>query len=183
MSCFESALRLDPGSADIRARLGLTLIARVLDQISTSTEQDMEHAQALIEQTLAAAPRHPVAHLAKGHLLRARGEYAAAIVEYEASVSFNRNWLVVVTALGLCKFFVGDIEETIPAQEQAIMLSPRDPRIPNWYWRIGMVHLLQSRLNDAILWLEKARNANPTLPGPHAWPPPRMRSAATCKRQ
>ena len=32
-----------------------------------------------------------------------------------------------------------------------------------------MVHLLRSRLNDAILWLEKARNANPTLPGPHAW--------------
>jgi uncharacterized protein YciW len=26
------------------------------------------------------------------------------------------------------------------------------------------VHLLQSRINEAILWLEKARNANPALP-------------------
>jgi adenylate cyclase len=76
---------------------------------------------------------------------------------------------VAITALGLCKFFAGEIEETIPAQELAIRLSPRDPRLPNWYWRIGMVHLLQSRIEDAILWLEKARNANPTLPGPHAW--------------
>jgi len=169
INCFESALQLDPGSADVRARLGLALIARVLDQLSTFPDKDMERAQVLIEQTLATAPRHPVAHLAKGHLLRRRGEYFAAITEYETAVSFNRNWLVAVTALGLCKFFAGEIEETIPAQELAIRLSPRDPRVPNWYWRIGMVHLLLSRIDDAILWLEKARNANPTLPGPHAW--------------
>jgi hypothetical protein len=41
--------------------------------------------------------------------------------------------------------------------------------VPNWYWRIGMVHLLQSRIDDALLWIEKARSANPLLPGPHAW--------------
>src|SRR4029077_16992072 len=35
--------------------------------------------------------------------------------------------------------------------------------------RIGMVHLLDSRFDEAILWLDKARIANPTLPGPHAW--------------
>lgn len=169
INCFESALQLDPGSADVRARLALAVIARVVDQLSIYRDQDMERAHNLIEQALAIAPRHPVAHLAKGHLLRARGQYSAAITEYEIAVSFNRNWLVAVTALGLCKFFAGDIEETIPAQELAIRLSPRDPRVPNWYWRIGMVHLLQSRIDDAILWLEKARNANPTLPGPHAW--------------
>jgi hypothetical protein len=32
-----------------------------------------------------------------------------------------------------------------------------------------MVHLLQSRIDDAILWLERARRANMRLPGPHAW--------------
>ena len=30
--------------------------------------------------------------------------------------------------------------------------------------RIGGVHLLQSRTDEAILWLEKARRANPTAP-------------------
>jgi tetratricopeptide (TPR) repeat protein len=39
--------------------------------------------------------------------------------------------------------------------------SPRDPSIWNWYFRIGEGYLLQSRIDDAILWLEKARNANP----------------------
>jgi adenylate cyclase len=48
--------------------------------------------------------------------------------------------------------------------EQVIRLSPRDPQIGVWFARIGLVHLLQSRIGEAILWLEKARNANPGLP-------------------
>jgi len=52
----------------------------------------------------------------------------------------------------------------IPRIEQAIRLSPRDPAIPIWYQRIGMVHLVQSHINEAIVWLEKARNANPAHP-------------------
>jgi predicted Zn-dependent protease len=53
--------------------------------------------------------------------------------------------------------------------EQIIRLSPRDPNLGNWYFRIAVVHLLQSRTNDAIVWLEKARSAMPELPWPHAW--------------
>jgi tetratricopeptide (TPR) repeat protein len=63
----------------------------------------------------------------------------------------------------------GSIEETIPLQEQAIRLSPSDPAIDAWYWRIGMVHLLQSRTDEAILWLERARSANPGRPSTHTW--------------
>jgi len=49
----------------------------------------------------------------------------------------------------------------IPAQEQAIRLSPRDPQIGLFYSRIGRAHLLQSRIDEAIVWCEKARNATP----------------------
>jgi tetratricopeptide (TPR) repeat protein len=56
-----------------------------------------------------------------------------------------------------------------PLLEQAIRLSPGDPGIANLYFRIGEVHLLQSRTDKAILWLEKARNANARLPFVHAW--------------
>jgi hypothetical protein len=49
--------------------------------------------------------------------------------------------------------------------EQAIRLSPRDPGIGNWYDRIGRIYLLQSRTNEAIGWLERARGANPAHPG------------------
>jgi predicted Zn-dependent protease len=52
-------------------------------------------------------------------------------------------------------------------EEQAIRLSPHDPRIGHFYRDIGFVHLLQSRLGEAILWLERARSAIPELPWTH----------------
>ena len=166
---LERALALDPRSVDTQAVLAIALIDRVLEQATDAAGADIERAERLIEQALRASPGHAVAHFARGQLLRAQRQYETAIPEYEAAIAANRNWVVAIANLGLCKFFSGDIEGAIPAQELAIRLSPRDPRVPNWYWRIGIVHLLQSRIDAAILWLEKARTANPRLPGPHAW--------------
>jgi adenylate cyclase len=166
---FEKALALNPESVDTQALLAVALSGRVLEQMSDSVDADIERAERLIEQVLALSPRHALAHFAMGHVLRARQRYDAAIPEYESAVALNRNWVVAIAALGLCKFFAGSIEEAIPAQERAIRLSPRDPRVPNWYWRIGMVHLLQSRTDEALRWLEMARRTNARLPGPHAW--------------
>jgi adenylate cyclase len=56
----------------------------------------------------------------------------------------------------------------IPLVGQAIRLSPRDPLITIWYFRIGVAHLLQSRIDDAIDWLERARGANAELPYAHS---------------
>jgi hypothetical protein len=57
-----------------------------------------------------------------------------------------------ISALADCKLFAGPIEEVIPLQEQALRLSPRDPLIGNMYCRIGAGHLLQSRIDEAIVW-------------------------------
>jgi adenylate cyclase len=166
---FESALKLDPGSVSARALLALALSDRVLEQMTDTVAADLARADELIEQVLSASPRHPLAHFVRGQVLRAQNRFEAAIPEYEAAIALNRNWVPALAALGQCRFLAGSIEEAIPAQEQAIRLSPRDPRVANWYWRIGMVHLLQSRTEAAIGWIEKARSVNPTLPGPHAW--------------
>ena len=69
-----------------------------------------------------------------------------------------------MTALGWCKFLTGSMDEVIPPIERALRLSPRDLAISSWYGWIGLVHLLQSRLDEAVVWLEKARNANRVHP-------------------
>ena len=166
---FQQALAVSPDSIEARALLALTLIARVHEQTSETRASDIAQAQELIETVVAVSPRHPLVSLVKGQLLRAQHRYELAIPEYEAAIAVNRNSVVAIAALGWCKFFIGAIEEAIPAQELAIRLSPRDPRLPNWYWRIGMIHLLQSRNDEALVWLERARNANPRLAGPRAW--------------
>ena len=48
--------------------------------------------------------------------------------------------------------------------EQAIRLSPADPFIGWRYYLIGTVHLLQSHIDEAIVWFEKNRSAMPAAP-------------------
>ena len=44
--------------------------------------------------------------------------------------------------------------------EQVVRLRPPDPQIAVMYYRIGEVHLLQSRTDEVIASLEGARSAN-----------------------
>jgi adenylate cyclase len=166
---FERALALDPHSVEAQSLLAITLVARVFDGMTDSTATDISRADRLVAEALAAAPRSPLAHHAKGHVLRAQRRYAEAVPEYEIAIASNRNSVTAITHLGQCKFFTGSIEEMIPAQERAIRLSPRDAYLGIWYYRIGLAHLVQSRTDEAILWLEKARSANPALAAVHAY--------------
>jgi TolB-like protein/Tfp pilus assembly protein PilF len=166
---FEHASALDPRSIEAQSLLATALTNRVLDYMSGSTEADIERAEELTDQALAASPRSPLAHWAKGQLLTAKFRYDEAIPEYETVIAYNRNSADAYSNLGWCKLYTGSIGETIALQEQAVRLSPRDPSIGFWYWRIGVVHLLQSRTEEAVVWLERARSANPGLPVTRAY--------------
>jgi TolB-like protein/class 3 adenylate cyclase/Tfp pilus assembly protein PilF len=161
---YERALTLDPQSVEARALLARTLAARAMDGLTNSAEADTTRAERLVWQALAASPRSPLAHYARGQVLRAQGRCEEAIPEYETALASNRNWVEALANIGRCKFLIGSIEEAIAAQERAIRLSPRDPMTCIWYLRIGQAHLLQSRIDEATLWFEKARSANPRLP-------------------
>jgi adenylate cyclase len=161
---LELALALDPHSAEVQSMLAGALAGRVLNGLSDSTAADLQRAKGLSEQALAASLRSPLAHIAKAHLLRAQRRYAEAIPEYEAALAYNRNYVYAFFALGQCKLNTGSIEETVPLVERAIRLSPRDPELGVWYQQIGNVHLLQSHTDEAVTWLEKARNHTPAHP-------------------
>jgi adenylate cyclase len=164
ISMFERALEIDPQSVEAQTRLAYALVGRVLEHLGGSAAADMERAEGLVGQALAASPSSSFAHMAKGQLLRAQGRCQEAIPEFETALALDRNRVGALADLGWCKFFTGSIEETIPLTEQVIRLDPRSPYIGTFYWRIGVVHLLQSRTDEAIVWLEKARGANPAPP-------------------
>jgi TolB-like protein/Flp pilus assembly protein TadD len=161
---YERALELDPHAAEAQSLLARTLASRAMDGLTDTAAADLARAEELARQALATSWRSPLAHFAKGHVVRAQGRPEQAIPEYETAIALNRNWVFAYVALGACKLLTGDIEEAIPLAEQAIRLSPRDPNIGIMYDRIGYVHLLQSRTDEAILWCEKARSANPEQP-------------------
>ena len=166
---LEHALALDPQSVEAKTVLASTLSGRVLAGMTDSRAADISRAKELVEQALATFPGNELAHLAKGRLLRADGRCEEAIPEFEMVIASDRNSSEALFQLGVCKLYVGLIDETIPLEEQAIRLNPRDPSIFNRYLMIGQVHLLQSRTEEAIGWLKRACTGNPRSPYPHAW--------------
>jgi adenylate cyclase len=166
---FEQALTLDPQSTEAQSLLALTLTSRVLAGMTHTRAADIARAEDLIGQALAASPGSTNAHMAKAQVLRAKGRCDEAIPELETVIASNRNSPNAHFALGACKLRTGSIDETIPLEEQAIRLGPRDPSVYNRYLVIGEVHLLQSRTDEAIVWLERARIGNPGSPWPHAY--------------
>jgi len=164
VALFERALALDQDSAAAQSWLAIELTARVTDFMTRTAAADIVRAEGLAERALATSPRSSLAHFAKAQVLRARDRNGEAIPEYETVIALNRNWAHAYSHLGWCKLMIGSIEELTRAQEQAIRLSPRDPQIGLFYLRIGHAHLLQSRIDEAIVWYEKARNAAPAHP-------------------
>ena len=91
-------------------------------------------------------------------MLRRQGKVEDAIPEFETALALNPNWLNSLNLLAWCKIMTGSIAEAIPLEEQAIRLSPGDPGSWDYYFNMGIAHLLLSRLDEAIVWFEKARS-------------------------
>jgi adenylate cyclase len=169
INSFEHALALDPQSVEAKGWLANALVGRVLDLHPSSSWSDLKRAETLANPALAGTPSSTPAHLAKGQLLRVEGRCDEAIPEFEMVIAANRNSPGALFALGECKLLTGSIDEAIPLEEQAVRLGPRDPYVFNRYLVIGKVHLLQSRIEEAIVWLERARIGNPGSPWPYLW--------------
>jgi TolB-like protein/DNA-binding winged helix-turn-helix (wHTH) protein/Tfp pilus assembly protein PilF len=161
---FERALERDPGSVTALSWLARTLSTRAADGMTTSAAADVARAEELVGKALTESPRSPLAHYARGTVLRAQDRFDEAIPEYETVIDFDRDWLDAYANLGQCKLYSGSPEQAIPLLKQAVHLSPRDPMIGVWLARIGLAELLRSHTDKAIYWLEKARNADPGLP-------------------
>jgi adenylate cyclase len=166
ISLFEHALALDPQSVEAQTHLAGSLVSRVMNGLTHSAGDDLVRTEELVGQALTASPRYASAHLVKGELLRAQGRSDEAISEYETALALNRNLVVALIGLTWCKLFAGSLDEVIPLAERALRHSPRDQGIGHFYYLIGTVHLLQSHIDEAIVWFEKARGAIPAAPFP-----------------
>jgi tetratricopeptide (TPR) repeat protein len=110
-------------------------------------------------------PRQPsVKFMARTIGRLGNGPSSAYWADSQAAIDF----VGALNGLAWCKLYTDSVEEVIPLMEQAIRLSPRDPLIGYRYFLIGTVDLLQSRTDEAIIWLEKARTDMPDVPGHHS---------------
>ena len=166
---FETAMALDPQAADVPAWLAIALTVRTIDELSDFPNEDLRRAEQLAARALAAAPDSALAHHARGQVLRAQSRCKEAIPEFEAAIALDRSRAPAYANVGWCKFLTGSLDEAIPYFEQAIRISPYGPGTALWYGRMGVMKLLQSHIEEAIDWLEKANSENARLASVHAY--------------
>ncbi len=166
---FTKALALDPRSVDAAAWLAVALTVRVTDELSDVPDADLQRAEQLAGQALAAAPDNALAHYAKAQVLRAQSRFKEAIPEYETAIALDPSRVPAYAHVGWCKFLTGSVDEALPYFERAIRLNPSGPGISPWYGRMGVIQLLQSHIDAAVESLEKASGENARLPFVHAY--------------
>jgi len=161
---LDLALALDPQSAEAQTWLAGVLVNRVNTSTTDTPAADLARAEELIDRALAASRQTAFAHYVKGTVLRNRNRWDEAILQFETALLLNRNSVGALRGLGWCKLYTGSLDAVIPIAERAIRVGPRDPQIGFRYLMIGTVHLLQSRIDEAVLWFEKGRSVMPDVP-------------------
>jgi TolB-like protein/DNA-binding winged helix-turn-helix (wHTH) protein len=172
---YEQALELAPGSLPAQIGLANTLAVKSWYMNPTDAKDDMHRAERLIKAGLVAAPNNADAHYTMGQVLRLQGRCEEAIGEYERAIALNRNIANADAFLASCLLWTGKTAAVIPLLEKAIRLDPSN-KLGGWnYRRIGVAALFQSRDDDAISWLERARvslaatEQRDALSATHSW--------------
>jgi tetratricopeptide (TPR) repeat protein len=160
---FDRALELDSRSVDAKIGLATVLAANLLDQWSSSIQEDEARAEQLLVEALEADPNHSMARLARGRLRRFQARLNEARTELETAIALDRNnWAAFYQLAGVV-LSLGEPAAAIPLFEKAIGLNRRDPN--NWYryWQPGMCNLYLGRVDEAIELFRKAIGGNPRL--------------------
>jgi class 3 adenylate cyclase/TolB-like protein/tetratricopeptide (TPR) repeat protein len=152
IDCLERALKLDPGYTEAKILLAQALADRVGGSWSPDAQTDVDKAEKLVDEALAAQPDSALAHLAKALTYNAAAiasskdrtpsehQFENAIAEADAARELDRNLAGAYAMSGLWKMLVGRAEEGFSGVETAIRLSPRDPNRPWWEWIACHLH-------------------------------------------
>jgi adenylate cyclase len=159
---FERALKIEPNSYE--AKLGVASILVInLSNGSDQPEEDEAEAEKLLGELRARDPNRSQLHSMIALLRRYQNRLPESRIEYERAIELDPNNAAAIGQLGVTLIYLGDPAAAIPLEEKRIKLNPNDPNIALAYWSLGLAHLLQGQIAEAVDWLTKARAANPHI--------------------
>ncbi len=160
---FERALQIDPNSYDARLGIAAVLVVNLANGLSEQPPADEARADELLAELLTRDPNRSQLHLTIALLRRVQNRLPESRIELERAIDLDPNNANAYGQLGVTLIYLGEPAAAIPFEDRRIRLNPNDPNIALAYWSIGLAHLLQNHLDEAIDWLTKARAANPRV--------------------
>ena len=155
---FNEAVELDRNFALAWARLGIAntvLYYRGLDR----TPQRLARAQEAVEMALELQPELEEAQWAQGYYyFRGQGDYTAAHAAFEKTRALFPNDSRILQDMSSVASTLGNYQEAVSLQQQAIEL---DPRNPDRLFGLGWVYLEQRQFSEARAMLDRALALEP----------------------
>jgi len=174
---YDKALRMEPGQARIRYKMGLLFLKKGLPEEATKEFQeilksDVTYAlayegmgQALLKtakygeaetnfrQALASSPELWQCHNFLGIIYDRQKRFDAAIAEYRAALAMKPDYGFLFNNLGMSYYFKGDYERAIQAYTEALKTAPSQQKIYN---NLGIALAKLGRYEEALEAFKKA---------------------------
>lgn len=168
---FEQALQLDPKHLQALLGYARTRVVAVNNGWIPALERQkyLHEASAAVDLAIALDRSTVGAHMLRGTIERARGNFDTAVASFEHARTLNPNYAFVHGELGRVKFDMGRPVEAITHIERALSLSPTDPVASIWFLWAGMAAAEMGDFKVSLDWLLKARQANARYKNPQPW--------------
>jgi adenylate cyclase len=156
---FEQALKIDPNDANALAGAAYTYY---LDYTLGWTVAEIDYEPKILGQldrATALAPDNVLAYYVKIQYLANSHRAEEALVVADAAIAINSNDAMLLRARGSAEISVGRFEQGKSDVQQAMRISPRDPRIGLWLADLGGAELGLRHFDAAIDQYHKAIDA------------------------
>ena len=146
----EQALKIDPNDADALAGEAYTYFR---EWNEGWTDRDADYDEKVLDQVnraIALAPDNLWAYYVKSIYLRISHRPDEALGAANAGLAISPNSALLYGARSGANVYLGRYEQAIADAQQAMRLSPRDPRKGSWHNYIGLAELAQGHYDASI---------------------------------
>jgi TolB-like protein len=159
------ALELDPDYAPAMAAIsGVRCLQRNRHWIAEDGPEITE-ALDLARRAIASGTDNPDVLSSAGYALAfLGGENEAALCAIDRALTINPNFALAFAHRALVLIFLNHPDAAVVAAEQAIRLSPRDPRSFVFFQAVAFANLAVGRYEAGLPWAEEALRENAGLP-------------------
>jgi adenylate cyclase len=165
LALLREAIGIDPSYPVAMAEAALCFARRRLYQWMTDEEAETAEGTNLARAAIAAARDDAmVLAIASFALWNLNADAETAARTLDRAVELNPNLAIAWGYSGLVHAYVGDTAIAIERCARAMRLSPLDPSRWIFLFGTGIAHLSEQRLDDALVWLHRAREERREFP-------------------
>jgi adenylate cyclase len=170
LALLRQAIGIDPSYPAAMAEAAFCFMRWRIYQWMTDEEAETAEGKNLARAAIATA-RDDATVLATASfaLWNLNADAEAAVRTLDRAVELNPNLAIAWGYSGIVHAYAGDSAVAIEHCARAMRLSPLDPSRWIFLFGTGIAHLSERRLDDALVWLHRAREERPNFPALLAW--------------